>query len=148
MISRLPPPRSKHTAGAGSRTTDGADRAEDQPRLLVTADDLDDDAGLVVDAVDELGAVGGAADRARRLGERLGRARGLGEQAEPADGGDGLVGGGRRDGAVAAHDVAEAEHLLLPHERVEVAVGMDVGDEEVERVRPEVHGGHAHNDAG
>ena len=47
-----------------------------------------------------------------------------------------------------AHHVAEAEHLLLTHERVEVAVGVDVGDEEVERVRPEVHGCHAHNDQG
>ena len=46
--------------------------------------------------------------------------------------------------AVAAHDVAEAEHLLLLHERVDVAVGVHVGDEEVEGVRPEVHGGDAH----
>ena len=114
----------------------------------MTADDVDDDAGLLLDAVDELGAVRGAADRARGLGERLGRAGGVGEHAEPADGGDGLVGRRGRDGAVAAHDVAEAEHLLLAHERIEVAVGVDVGDEEVERVRPEVHGCHAHNDAG
>ena len=48
---------------------------EDQARLLVAADDLDVDAGLVLDAVDELGAVRGAADRARRLGERLDRVR-------------------------------------------------------------------------
>ena len=49
---------------------------------------------------------------------------------------------------VTAHDVAEAEHLLLAHERVEVAVGVDVGDEEVERVRPEVHRCDPHEDAG
>ena len=71
-------------------------------------------------------------------------AGGLGEQAESAHGRDGLVGGGRRDDAVAAHDVAEAEHLLLLHERVDVPVGVHVGDEEVEGVRPEVHGRDAH----
>ena len=49
---------------------------------------------------------------------------------------------------VAAHDVAEAQHLLLADQRVEMAVGVDVGDEEVERVRPEVHGCDAHKDAG
>jgi len=32
------------------------------------------------------------------------------------------------------------EHLFLTHERVEVAVGVDLGDEQVERVRTEIHG--------
>ena len=144
MTSRLPPPRSKHTAGAGSSTTDGADRAEDQARLLEAADDVDVHAGLRPDAVDELAAVRGAADRARGLGQDLGGARGLGEEAEAAHGGDGLVGRGGRDVPVAAHDVAEAEHLLLLHQRVDVPVGVDVGDEQVEGVRPEVHGCDAH----
>ena len=125
-----------------------ADRAEDQSRLLVAADDIDDDAGFLPDAVDELGAVRGAADRARGLREGLGRVRGVGEHAEPANRGDGLVGGGGRDVPVAAHDVAEAQHLLLAHQGVEMAVGVDVGDEQVKRVRPEVHGCHAHEDAG
>ena len=51
---------------------------------------------------------------------------------------------GSRDAALAAHDVAEAQHLLLPHERLEVAVGMDVGDEEMEGVRAQVEGGDPH----
>ena len=79
------------------------------------------------------------------LGQDLGRAGGLGEQAEAAHGGDRLVGGGGRDRAVTAHDVAEAQHLLLLHERVDVAVGVHVGDEEVERVRSQVHGRDAHH---
>jgi thiamine biosynthesis lipoprotein len=45
---------------------------------------------------------------------------------------------------VAAHEVTEAQHLLLAHDRVDVAVGVRVGDEQVERVRPEVEGGDAH----
>ena len=48
-------------------------------------------------------------------------------------------------GTVAAHDVAEAQHLLLLDERVDVAVGVHVGHEEVEGVRPQVHGRDAHH---
>ena len=114
----------------------------------MAADHIDDDAGFLPDAVHELGAVRGATDRARRLRERLGRVCGVGEHAEPANRGDGLVGRGRRDVPVAAHDVTEAEHLLFAYEGVEMAVGVDVGDEQVKRVRPEVHGCHAHEDAG
>ena len=121
-----------------------ADRTEDQARLLQPADHLDAHAGFRLDAVDHLAAVLGAPDRAGGLGQHLGGAGGLGEQAEAANGGDGLVGRGRRDRPVAAHDVAEAQHLLLLHERVDVPVGVHVGHEEVERVRPEVDGGDAH----
>ena len=102
MTSRLPPPRSKHSAGAGSSTTLRADRAEDQPRLLVPADDLDVDAGL--------GLGCGRRPRRRCRRRRMARASpwpaisvgagGLGEEAEAAHGGDGLVGGGRRDAPV------------------------------------------------
>ena len=144
ITSRLPPPRSKHARRRGVEHDRRADRAEDQARLLLTADDLDGNAGLVADAVDQLGAVLGAADRARRARVDLGGAGGVGQQAEAAHGGDRLVGGGRRDRAVPADDVAEPQHLLLLHERVEVPVGVDVGHEEVEGVRPEVHGGDAH----
>ena len=52
--------------GRGIEHHRGADGAEDQARLLETADDVDDDPGLLLDAVDELAAVRGAADRARR----------------------------------------------------------------------------------
>ncbi len=121
-----------------------ADRAEDQARLLEPADDLDVHAGLGPDAVDDLAAVGGTPDGGRRLGQDLGGAGGLGEETEAAHGGHGLVGGGHRDRSATAHDVAEAQHLLLLHERIDVAVGVHVGHEQVEGVRPQVHGGDAH----
>ena len=42
--------------------------------------------------------------------------------------------------------VAEAEHVLLAGDGVERAVGMHVGDEQVEGVRSEVERGDAHAD--
>ena len=123
-------------------------RAEDQPRFLVPTDDVHGHSRLLPDAVHELRAVLGPADRARRLGQCLGRVGGVAQHAETANRGDGLVGGGPGDVPVAAHHVAEAEHLLLAYEGIEVAVGVHVGDEQVEGVRPEVHGCHAHEDEG
>ena len=71
-------------------------------------------------------------------------ASGAAQKAEPADGAHGRVGSFRRDDAFAAHDVAEAEHLLLLHEREERRVALHLGHDEVERVAPEVEGGDAH----
>src|SRR6185503_16825680 len=107
---------------------------EDQAGLLESADDLDLDAGLDLDAVDELAAVGCGADRARRLRDHLLRAGRIGELAEAADARDGAIGGWLRDPAGAAHLVAEAEHLLLARDGLERAVGVHVGDEQMERV--------------
>ena len=45
-----------------------------------------------------------------------------------------------------AHVVAEAQHLLLAGDGRERAVGVHVGDEEVEGVRSEVERGDAHAD--
>ena len=144
ITSRLPPPRSKHSAGAGSSTTRRPHRAEDQARLLQAADHLDVYAGLGADAVDQLATVRGAPDRAGRLGQHLRRPRGVGQHAEPPHGGDRLIRRGRRHRPVTAHHAPEAEHLLLLHERVDVPVGVHVGHEQVEGVRPEVHGRDAH----
>ena len=130
--------------GRGIEHDRGAERAEDQARLLLAADDLDVHAGLRPDAVDELAAVRGAADGAGRLGQELGGAGRLAQEAESAHGRDGLVRRGRWDDAAAAHHVAEAEHLLLLDQRVDVPVGVHVGNQEVEGVRPQVHGGDAH----
>ena len=117
---------------------------EDEPRLLEPVDDVGGDAGLGLDAVEHRVAVARAAQRARRAGEDLGRAGGLGEQAEPAHGLHRGVGGLGRDEALAAHDVAEPQHLLLADERLERAVGLHLGDDEVEGVRPEVDRGDPH----
>ena len=57
---------------------------------------------------------------------------------------DRAVGGRGRDAAVAADVVAEAQHLLLAGDGFEGAVGMHVGDEQVERVRAEVERRDAH----
>ena len=119
-------------------------RREDQAGLLEPADDLDLDARFLLDPVDELAAVRGRAHRARRLGEHLGCAERVGELLHAAYGADGAVGGGRRDAAVAGDVVAEAQHLLLAGDRLEGAVGVHVGDEEMERVRPEVERCDAH----
>jgi hypothetical protein len=129
MTSRLPPPRSKHSAEAG---------------LGEAVDHLDLDACLTLDAVDELVAVGGEADRAGRAGDDLGDAGGVGEHAHRAHGAHGEVGGGGRDPTPAAHVVTEAQHLLLAGERGEAPVGMDVGDEQVEGIRAEVERRDAH----
>ena len=43
-----------------------------------------------------------------------------------------------------AHLVAEAQHLLLAGDRLERAVGVHVGDEQVERVGAEVERRDAH----
>ena len=45
---------------------------------------------------------------------------------------------------MASDVVAEPEHLLLAGHRREGAVGVDVGDEEVEGVRSEIERGDAH----
>ncbi len=147
MISTLPPPRSKQSAGGGLEDDAGPDRGEDEAGLLVAVDDLDLDAGLGLDAVDELAAVRGGADRAGGLGDDLPRAERVGELAQAPDRGDRAVGGGRRDAAVAGDVVAEAQHLLLPGDRGERAVEVHVGDEEVEGVRSEVERGDAHRTA-
>ena len=92
--------------------------------FLEAADHLDVHAGLGADAVDDLAAVGGTAGWRRSpwpgspLRRRLRRAAGSGARSPPP--------GRRRSGdrAVAAHDVAEAQHLLLLHERIDVAVGV------------------------
>src|SRR4029077_17213280 len=47
---------------------------------------------------------------------------------------------GRRDAAVASDVVAESEHLLLTRDCSERPVDMHAGDEEMERVRPEIEG--------
>ncbi len=144
MISRLPPPRSKQTAGAGIDDHRGADGREDQARFLDAVDRVGVDASLLGDPVEHLVAVGRAPEGAGRAGQDLGRPGGLGHQPEPAHRRDGGVGGLRGDHALAAHDVAEAQHLLLAAHRREAAVRVDVGDHEVEGVRSEVHGGDAH----
>ena len=121
-----------------------AHRREDEASLLEAADDLDLDAGLVLDPVDELAAVRGGAHRARRLGEHFRRAERVGELLQPAHGRDGAIGRRGRDAAVARDVVTEAQHLLLAGDGLEGAVGVHVGDEEVERVRAEVERCDAH----
>ena len=148
MISTLPPPMSMHSAGAGSSTTLARTAAKIEPRLFDAADDLDLDAGLGLDAVDELAAVGRGADRARRLGDDLDRAERVGEVPQSATRGDGAVGGRGRDAAVARDVVTEAQHLLLAGDGGEGAVGVHVGDEQMERVRSEVERRDAHADPG
>ena len=131
--------RFEHHRWRGSRRRSA--RASSRPLITSTVD-----AGLGLDAVDDLVAVGGAADRARGARERSRRrprrrrAAGTGGPWRPPASAASVG-----DRAVAAHDVAEAEHLLLARERLEVAVGVDVGDEEVERVRPEVERGDPHD---
>ncbi len=122
----------------------GADRGEDEPGLLEPVDDVRADAGLRLDAIEDRVTVGGAAQRARRAGEDLGRARGFGQHPEPAHRLHRGVGGDRGDEALAAHDVAEPEHLLLAHERLERAVGAHFGHDEMEGVRSEVNRGDPH----
>ena len=148
MSSTLPPPMSMHSAGAGSSTRLARTAAKIEPGLLEPADHLDLDAGLGLDAVDELAAVGGGADRARRLGDHLLRARAR-RRAGGAAGRSRRRGRpwGRRDPAVAGDVVAEAQHVLLAGDGVERAVGVHVGDEQVEGVRSEVERRDAHADA-
>ena len=143
MISTLPPPRSKHSAGAGSMHDARPHGGEDQPRLLEAADHLDVDAGLGLDAVDDLVAVARGAQRARRRRGPRWRRR-LGEQPQAAHGARPRGRRPRGDHALAAHDVAEAQHLLLAGDRLEAAVGVHVGDDEVEGVRSEVEGRDPH----
>ena len=124
--------------GCGLEDEAGADRGEDEPSLFQPADDLDLDAGLGLDAVDELAAVRRRADGARRFRDDLVRTERVGELAQAADAGDGAIRGRSRDPALAGNLVAEAEHLLLARDGLERAVGMHVGDEEVEGVGAEV----------
>ena len=122
----------------------GPHRGEDEPGLLEPADDLDLDSGLGLDPVDELAAVGGGADRARCLRDHLVRAQRVGELAEASNARDGPLRRGRRDPAFARHLVAEPEHLLLARDGLERAVGVHVGDEQVEGVGAEVERCDAH----
>ena len=144
-ISTLPPPMSTHSAGAGSSTRLARTAAKIEPGLLEPADHLDLDAGLGLDAVDELAAVRRGADRARGLRDHLLRA----ERRRRAGGAGARS---RRRGRPTAgeirpsraHVVAEAQHLLLARDRLERAVGVHVGDEQVEGVRSEVERRDAH----
>ena len=89
MISTLPPPRSKHSAGPGIDQHRGADRGEDQPRLLEPVDDVRGDAGLRLDAIEHRVAVASrcAARSSRRRGSRSRprprRASGTGASSAP-----------------------------------------------------------------
>ena len=123
-----------------------ADRAEDEARLLLTVDHLDVDAGGLFDAVDELASVRRTADRAGGLRDHLGDARRVGESLEVPGRIDHAVGGRVGDAPLAGHLVAEAEHVLLAGDRRERAVGVHVGDEQVEGVRTEVEGSDSHAD--
>jgi thiamine biosynthesis lipoprotein len=49
---------------------------------------------------------------------------------------------------VLAHDITQAQHLLLADEGFEVTVAVHVGHEQMERVRPEVEGRDAHGREG
>jgi hypothetical protein len=64
--------------------------------------------------------------------------------AEPANARDGAIGRRCGDPAVARHVVSEAEHVLLARDRLEGAVGVHVGDEQMEGVRSEVERRDAH----
>ena len=122
----------------------GPDRGEDQPRLLLAADHVDADARLAFDVVDDRGRVVRLAQGAGRAGDDLVGVDRLGQGPEPADH---LDRPGRRlfaDPAADGDDVGEAKDLLFPHQRLEGAVGMGVGDEEVEGVAPEVESGDPH----
>ena len=144
MISTLPPPRSKHSAGPGSISTAvriavKISRASSSPSITSAATPAS--ASMRSSTASPLRR---AAQRARGAGEDLGRAGGFGEHAEPADGRDGGIGGVGGDEPFAAHDVAEPQHLLLADERLERAVGAHFGDDEVEGVGAEVDRGDAH----
>ena len=117
---------------------------EDEAGLLEPADDLHLHSGLGLDAVDQLAAVRGGADRARGLRDHLLGAEGVGELAEPAHARDRAVAGGQRDPVLPRDLVAEAEHVLLAGDGLERAVGVHVGDEQVERVGAEVERRDAH----
>ena len=121
-----------------------ADCSEDQTSLGDPVDHIDLDAGLALDAVDELVAVRSQADGAGRAGHDLGRVGGLGEHLHPPYGRDRDVGRFRRDETLAAHAVAEPQHLLLPGERREAPVGMHVRDQQVERIRSQIERRDAH----
>jgi hypothetical protein len=116
----------------------GADGAEDQSRLGEPVDHVDRHARLALDAVDELVAVAGAPNGAGRAGHDLGHVGGFREHLHAAHGRHGEVGGLRWDEPLAAHAVAEAEHLLLSGERREAPIGVHVRDQQVERVRAQI----------
>ncbi len=116
-----------------------------RPRLGDPVDDGNGHAGLGLDAVDERVAVVGLPDRARRAREHLTRLGRFGHQLETADRADRGVGGCIGDVSLAAHDVAEAQHLLLAHEWRERAVRLHLGHEEVKRVGPQVERRDAHD---
>ena len=136
MISTLPPPRSKHSAGAGldqhaARIGAKISRASSRPSMTSTetpaSASMRSTTASPLDAL-RIALVAQASD--------LGRAGRFGEHAEPAH----RVAPRRRprvrgDEPFAAHDVAEAQHLLLADERLERAVGAHLGDDEMERVR-------------
>ena len=135
---------SMHSAGAGSSTTlarTAAKISRASSRPLMTSTSTPVSASIRSTSSLPLAA---RADRARRLGDHLVRAERVGELAEAADARDRAVGGRRRDAAVAGDVVAEAQHLLLAGDRLERAVGVHVGDEQVEGVRAEVERRDAH----
>ena len=144
ITSRLPPPRSKHTAGAGSSTTAARtapkiSRASSSPLMTSTTTPVSSSMrstssppfsarriALVARAWISSAPAASASSRKRRT---------------VATAWSAAVGG---IDPYALHDVAEAQHLLLLHDRVDVAVGLGVGDEEVEGVGAEVHRCDAH----
>ena len=115
----------------------GAHGGEDQAGLLASADHLDLDAGLGLDAVDELAAVRRGADRARRLRDHLLRAVGVGELV--AAGGRSRRRAPPRRSEMRPSRATSSPRRSISFSRVigfERAVGMHVGDQEVEGVDP------------
>ena len=123
---------------------DGGARAEiDEARLLLAADDGELDAGLVAHHAHEVAAVLRLAHRRGGDGDDGVDAGALGLRAVAADALGGAGEGVGRDHALERR-VAEPHHLLGAIERLDLAVGRDAGDEQVDAVGPDVEGGDLH----
>ena len=121
------------------------DRLEDELRLADAVDDLDLDAGLALEAVDELGSVLGLAQRRRAEARTRRRAFASAIALNRRTTSTAAASASSADDAVTGDDVAEAEHLLLPHEWLEAAVRTGSADnEQMEGVAPEIEGGDPH----
>ena len=142
--STLPPPMSTHSAGAGSstrlaRTAAKIKRASSSPLITSTSTPVSASMrstsalplvavrmALVALAMTSCVPSASASWRSRRT---LATAR----SAERSD-----------DPSVAGHVVTQAQHVLLARDRLERAVGVHVGDEQMEGVRSEVERRDAH----
>jgi hypothetical protein len=109
-----------------------------QARLVIPRDELDRDAEAVAASVQERAPVARISQRAGGNADHLGRAELGGDGGHTRHAVEGGLESVVAQLAVLLHDRAEAQHLFVRAQLVQLAAGVGVSDQQVERIGSEI----------